>query len=74
MGGKSSKETAEIHANGQVNNNVVVQEHVEIWKDGRVLLFALVILKIFEIAYIIYKNHIRAAKKQALRNDRIDKA
>lgn len=72
MGGSPSK--ADIHSTGQINNNVVVQDHVEIWKDGRILLCILVGLKIFEIFYVIYKDHLRGAKKNAIRNDRNDKA
>lgn len=70
MGGKLTKEEASITSTGQVNNNVIVEDHIQIWKDGRILLGALLALKIFEILYVLYKDHVRSAKKNAVRNDR----
>lgn len=70
MGGTSTKEVAKINSTGQVNNSIIVEDHIQIWKDGRTLLAVLVVLKIFEILYVLYKEHIHSAKKRAVRNDR----
>lgn len=74
MGGKQTKQESEINSTGQINNNVIVQEHVDIIKDSRILLCISIGLKMFEIVYIIYRDHIRGKKKQAVRNEATDKA
>lgn len=70
MGGKETKPVADINSNGQINDNVIVQEYVEIWKGSRTLLFVLVVLKICQILYVIYLDYRHGIKKNAIRNDR----
>lgn len=73
MGGTDSKQASDINSNGQINNNVVVQEHVDVLKDSRILLGIIIGLKVFEILYIIYRDHLRGRKKQAVRNEALEK-
>lgn len=72
MGGKTSKTT--VDSQGQINNNVIVQDHIEILADSRILLGVLILLKILEFLYIIFRDYSRRIKKYAVRNDKADRA
>lgn len=71
MGGKESKES-EVNSSGQVNNNIIVQEHVDAMKDSRNLLYILVALQLFQILYVLYKDHRRGMKKSISRENRTE--
>lgn len=67
MGGKESK--TDINSSGQVNNNVIVQQHIEMWREGRILVYVLIVLRVFEILYVLYKDFYHGLKKKAARNN-----
>lgn len=70
MGGRSSKTDQQ----GEVNNNVIVQQHIDILTDSRTLLIVLIVLKVLEFLYIIARDYRRGIKKNAVRNDKADRA
>lgn len=70
MGGRSSKTDQQ----GEVNNNVIVQQHIDILTDSRTLLIVLIFLKVLEFVYIIAREYRRGIKKNAVRNDKADRA
>lgn len=65
MGGKSSKEETQqnIHANGQINNNIIIYDQVSISnKQATFILYALLVLNILQLLYIILKDKYRKVK------------
>lgn len=73
MGGKESKDT-KVDSTGQINNNVIVQDHVEIVNRGVMVLYVILAVQIIQLLYAIYRDHIRGTKKTAVRNVKIDSA
>lgn len=70
MGSDSSKSenaAADINSSGQINNNnnIIIQQHLEMWKEGRVLVYMLIALRVFEILYVIFKDVYRGMKRSA---------
>lgn len=69
MGSSKSKETT-IESSGPINNNVIIDDHIQITnKEAMVLIYVLIGLKLFEIFYILYRDHRRAIKKAARKDN-----
>lgn len=71
MGTSQSSETQEtIESDGQVNNNVIVQETVNIYSFEIVLLLGIIAtLKLIEFIYFVYRALHNKTKKKYLRNN-----
>lgn len=71
MGGTTSHDEAKtVDSTGQVNNNVVVQETVDVYSSEIVILLGvLCILKILELGCFLYMNHKKSLKKKYAGND-----
>lgn len=66
MGGKSSvEEHKDVDTSGQVNNNIILKEAVDI-KNGAMLtcLYIICGLKIIEFILYLYTNHVKHIKKR----------
>ncbi len=64
MGTKESKEEV-VDTNGNVNNNVVIQQSVPIHNfEITILLYVVCIVKIIQFIFFIYKFHLRKIKKK----------
>jgi hypothetical protein len=71
MGGWFSKneENKNIENDGQVTNNVVIGETVDIHNfEIIVLLYIITILKLIEFACFLYRNHTSKLKKKFIRS------
>lgn len=67
MGSSKSKETS-IDSTGLINNNIMVEDHVQITnKTALTLIYILIGLRVFEILYIVYRDHRRSIQKVAKR-------
>lgn len=66
MGSSDSKEeTKTVDSNGNVNNNIVIQDPVPIHsKDISVVLYIICAIKIFELIIFLYKFHSKNLKKK----------
>lgn len=65
MGATKSKQT-DIHSTGPINNNVVINDHIQITnKEAMALIYILIALKVVEILYVLYRDHRRAIQKKA---------
>lgn len=61
---QSTKETKTIDTTGNVNNNVVINDQVNIYSQEITGLLAVIcVLKIIEFIYFIYTKHYRHIKK-----------
>lgn len=70
MGGRTSKEVAKIQSTGQINNNVVVQDHIQVTnKDLLMILYVMCAISILKFLYKMFQDFLRATKKQAVRNN-----
>jgi hypothetical protein len=74
--GKSNSKNVEqktIESDGQVNNNFVIQETVDVYnKEIIVMLAVIAFLKLLEFAYFIYKEHSKMLKKRFERNQKFE--
>lgn len=66
MGGTDSKDV-KVDSTGQINNNVIVQDHIEIANKSMMVLYAILAVQIIQLLYAIYRDHVRGIKKQAAR-------
>lgn len=66
MGGKSSKEEAEILSAGQINNNVIVEDHVQQVSNMFYILIAILAVNVFNLLYKLYRDRLRGVKKNAI--------
>lgn len=73
MGTSNSKST-KLDSTGQINNNVIVQDHVELVNKGVIMLYAILAVQIIQLAYAIYRDHVRGIKTQAKRDVKTDSA
>lgn len=66
MGGTTSHEEKKtVDSTGEVNNNVVVQETVDVYSSEMVILLSILcILKIIELGCYLYTTHNRNLKKK----------
>lgn len=66
MGGTQTKETKQnAQSTGQVNNNIVVEDTVQVTNDHIVILLSIIVLiKCFEVFYTLYRAHRRSIKKR----------
>jgi len=61
----SNEEKKQIENDGQINNEVVIQDVVEIYNlEIVVLLLIIVALKIVEFIYFVYRIHVQKIKKR----------
>jgi len=61
----SNDESAKIENDGQINNNVVIQDSVEIFNfEISLMLLIIVVLKIIEFLYFLQRIHTRKMKKK----------
>lgn len=67
--GDSKEESKTIDTTGNVNNNVVIEQSVPIHNDELVnILYTILIIKIIELVYIIFKAYQRSQKKKYTKN------
>lgn len=65
--GDSNEDTKTVDSNGEVNNNVVIQERVDVFSaEITWMLGLLCILKLLEFGSYLYINHKRSMKKKYL--------
>lgn len=66
----SSNEAKNFESDGQVNNNVIVEERPGGRFDGEMLILTAIIcaLKVFEFVVFIYKRHTKYVQKRHERN------
>lgn len=66
MGHTESKvESKAVDANGEVNNNVVIEQPVQILGGQMtILLYIICVVKILQFIFLIYKLHLRSIKKR----------
>lgn len=77
MGGRTSKEETSQDAKltGQVNNNVVVDNHLQITnKEVLTILYVIAGVMVLQFLYKILKDYSRGLKKQGKRSDTVDRA
>lgn len=67
MGGRSTKEQTDVHSSGQINNNVLIENHVEITNKILYVMIILVIVSVLAFLYLIAKDRVRGIKKSILR-------
>jgi hypothetical protein len=72
--GKSNSKNVEqktIESDGQVNNNFVIQDRVDVYSQELVILLGIIaLIKILEFGYFIYSQHNRSLKKKFERNQK----
>lgn len=72
--GKSNSKPVSIDSAGQINNNVIIEDEVHITnKEAMILIYIMLALKVFEILYVLYRDHRRSIKKNAVRDHSSDK-
>lgn len=73
MGGKSSKD--EIDSSGQINNNIIIQDHVEVINQQVFYMFyvlcAVLVVNTMKLFHALYKDKIRGLKKSVLRKQNV---
>lgn len=72
MGSTQTKdEQKTVDTTGQVNNNVVIQETVDVYSSEIVLLLSvIVVLKLIEFLCYVYMQHARKMKKKYSGNEK----
>ncbi|HBK84076.1 MAG TPA: hypothetical protein DDZ41_10870 [Flavobacterium sp.] len=62
---ESKEETKTVDSTGEVNNNIVIQDPVQIHnKDITTVLYIICAIKIFELLVFVYKFHAKSMKKK----------
>jgi len=73
--GKSNSKNVEqntIESDGQVNNNFVIQDRVDVYSQELVILLKIIsLIKILEFGYFINSQHNRSLKKKFERNQKV---
>lgn len=73
MGGSTSKVTKTIEADGQVNNNVVIQDTVSVKSDEMLILLTIIALvNGAQLIYTIYTQYKKALKKKYTNRSRLE--
>lgn len=66
---ESKEETKAVDSNGNVNNNIVIQDPVPVHnKDIIVVLYLICAIKIVELIIFLYKFHSNRLKKKYMKN------
>lgn len=70
MGGSESKEEIKtVDTNGNVNNNIVIQDPVSIHnQELMILMYIVCTIKIIEFTYVMYKEFLKKLKKRYVNN------
>lgn len=62
---ESKEESKQIESTGSVNTNVVIGHTVDITNDYIIICLSIIcFIKVLEILYFIYRNHIKNVKKR----------
>lgn len=62
-----SEESKTVDTTGTVNNNVVVSNPIELHDNAYYLLVLLCVLKLIEVAYLLFSGYRRQLKKKLLK-------
>jgi hypothetical protein len=65
----SNDESKKVENDGEVNNNIVISESVEIYNFEIILMLLIIVtLKIIEFLFFVYKTHDRRMKRKYQKN------
>ncbi len=65
MGNSDSKESKTVDSNGNVNNNIVLQESIPIHSNSIVTILTIICaIKVFELVLFLYKLHLKKIKRK----------